>query len=118
MTESGSEETMEAAAPSNSRKATVGESVSDTVQSSREVLVREAAAREGRTWQPAPARRQAQSASALSSAPASRGPDEIQINIGRIEVTAVTQAAPRPAPPARKSLDLGEYLKRRDGRAG
>jgi hypothetical protein len=43
---------------------------------------------------------------------------EIQIHIGRIEVTAVPQAA-RPAPaPARKALSLDEYLRRRDGRAG
>jgi hypothetical protein len=44
--------------------------------------------------------------------------DEIQIHIGRIEVTAVPQA-PTPAPPrqARKSVSLDEYLKRRDPRA-
>jgi hypothetical protein len=43
-----------------------------------------------------------------------REPDEIEIHIGRIEVTAAPQqAAPRPiAQPARKSLDLGEYLRR------
>jgi hypothetical protein len=45
--------------------------------------------------------------------------DDIQIHIGRIEVTAVPQpaaptAAPRPAP---KSASLSEYLKRRDTRA-
>jgi hypothetical protein len=47
-------------------------------------------------------------------AQAARQPDEIEIHIGRIEVTA-PPAPPlaRPAPhPARKSLDLGEYLKR------
>lgn len=39
--------------------------------------------------------------------------DEIEIHIGRIEVTAVPPPPPaRPAPPARKTLDLGEYLKR------
>jgi hypothetical protein len=44
-------------------------------------------------------------------------PDEIQIHIGRIEVTAVTQAAPRPAPPpARKSISLDEYLQRGERR--
>jgi hypothetical protein len=44
--------------------------------------------------------------------------DEIEIHIGRIEVTAVPQVAARPAaPPARKSLNLDEYLKRRDRRA-
>jgi hypothetical protein len=118
-TETGSEQTTESAAPSgNSQKATAGESPGDAVRSPREVLVRDVAARESRTWQPAQARRQAPPAPTLSSVPASRGPDEIQINIGRIEVTAVSQAAPLPARPARKSLDLGEYLKRRDGRAG
>lgn len=41
-------------------------------------------------------------------------PDEIEIHIGHIEVAAVLpQPAPRlPARPVRKSLDLGEYLKR------
>jgi hypothetical protein len=41
-------------------------------------------------------------------------PDEIEIHIGRIEVAAVLQQpTPRlPARPARKPLDLGEYLKR------
>ncbi len=48
-----------------------------------------------------------------------RESDEIQIHIGRIEVTAMTQPAPRPlAAPVRKSPSLDEYLKRRDGRAG
>jgi hypothetical protein len=47
-----------------------------------------------------------------------REPDEIQINIGRIEVVAVPPPAARPAAaPARKSLNLEEYLKRRRGRA-
>jgi hypothetical protein len=45
------------------------------------------------------------------------GSGEIQIHIGRIEVTAVPPPLPRPtAPPARKSINLGEYLKR--GRGG
>ena len=44
--------------------------------------------------------------------------DEIEIHIGRIEVTAVPQAVARPAAqPARKSLNLDEYLKRRNRRA-
>jgi hypothetical protein len=45
--------------------------------------------------------------------------DDIQIHIGRIEVTAIQPAAPRPPPaePARRALSLDEYLKRRNGRA-
>jgi hypothetical protein len=40
--------------------------------------------------------------------------DDIQIHIGRIEVTAVAQPAPRPAAaPARKAMSLDEYLGRR-----
>lgn len=42
--------------------------------------------------------------------------NEIQINIGRIELTAVPQVTSRPASPPRKSLNLDEYLKRRNGR--
>jgi hypothetical protein len=46
-----------------------------------------------------------------------REPDEIQINIGRIEVTAVPEAPARPAPrPGRKQFSLDEYLRRADGR--
>jgi hypothetical protein len=44
-------------------------------------------------------------------------PDEIQIHIGRIEVTAAPPAPTRPeTKPANKSPNLGEYLKRRHGR--
>jgi hypothetical protein len=52
------------------------------------------------------------------AAPSKSEPDEIQIHIGRIEVTAVPQTAPRPAvvPPS-KSINLDEYLKRGRGRA-
>jgi hypothetical protein len=47
-----------------------------------------------------------------------RGPEDIRIHIGRIEVTAAPPAPARPAPaPARKSPSLDEYLKRRPGRA-
>jgi len=53
-----------------------------------------------------------------NSTSASHGADEIQINIGRIEVTAMPQSTPRPAPPARKSINLDEYLRRRNGRNG
>lgn len=45
--------------------------------------------------------------------------EEIQIHIGRIEVTAMPPAAPRPMPaPARKTQTLDEYLRRGSGRAG
>jgi hypothetical protein len=46
-----------------------------------------------------------------------REPDSIEIHIGRIEVLAAQpQPAQRPpAQPARKSLDLGEYLRRGGG---
>lgn len=48
-----------------------------------------------------------------------RGDEEIQIHIGRIEVTAMPPAAPRPVPaPVRKSQTLDEYLRQRNGRAG
>lgn len=50
---------------------------------------------------------------------AERQGDEIQIHIGRIEVTAMPPAAPRPMPvPARKTQTLDEYLRRGSGRAG
>jgi hypothetical protein len=43
--------------------------------------------------------------------------EDIQIHIGRIEVIAERQAAAPPPPkPIRRSLNLQEYLKRRDGR--
>jgi hypothetical protein len=45
--------------------------------------------------------------------------DEIQIHIGRIEVTAMPPVAPRPVlAPVRKSETLDEYLRQRNGRAG
>lgn len=48
-----------------------------------------------------------------------REPDEIQIHIGRIEVTAITQAPPStPARSGRTAPTLAEYLHRRDGRTG
>jgi hypothetical protein len=47
-----------------------------------------------------------------------REPDEITINIGRIEVTATPQPVARPAAaPSRRSINLDEYLKRGNGRA-
>lgn len=47
------------------------------------------------------------------AAAAAREPDEIQIHIGRIEVTAVPQApAPTATKPLRKGLNLEEYLRR------
>ncbi len=54
---------------------------------------------------------------ARHSAPVERSADDIQIHIGRIEVTAVPPAPTRPAvQPVRKSLRLDEYLRR--GREG
>jgi hypothetical protein len=51
------------------------------------------------------------------SQPTQREPDEVHIHIGRIEVAAITQQAPRPAAAAnRKSLNLGDYLKHGNGR--
>jgi hypothetical protein len=59
------------------------------------------AAKPARAEFSAPARRSAQS-------------EDIQIHIGRIEVTAVAQPAPRPAvAPVRKAMSLDEYLGRR-----
>jgi len=50
---------------------------------------------------------------------AERQGDDIQIHIGRIEVTAMPPTASRPMPvPARKSQTLDEYLRRGSGRAG
>jgi hypothetical protein len=49
---------------------------------------------------------------------ASRDPEEVQIHIGRIEVTAMPPEPARTAlRPQRTALPLGEYLRRRDGRA-
>lgn len=49
-----------------------------------------------------------------------RKADDIQINIGRIEVIAVPPTPPirHATPPARKGTSLDEYLSRRNGRAG
>jgi hypothetical protein len=44
--------------------------------------------------------------------------DEIQIHIGRIEVTAIHPPAPARPKARDKELSLDAYLKRRDGRAG
>lgn len=64
----------------------------------------------------AAARERAQAA-ARHTAPVSREPDEIQIHIGRIEVTAVQQTSVPPATkPVRKGLNLEEYLRRSDRR--
>ncbi|MDW5265464.1 MULTISPECIES: hypothetical protein [Acidobacteriaceae] len=50
--------------------------------------------------------------------PVQREPDEVHIHIGRIEVAAVPQQAPRPAAAAaRRSINLTDYLAR-NGRSG
>jgi hypothetical protein len=46
-----------------------------------------------------------------------RRPDDIQIHIGRIEVTAVTPPAPRPSKIPDRTPSLDEYLNRGHGRA-
>lgn len=48
---------------------------------------------------------------------AEREPDEIQIHIGRIEVTAVQPPAPRAPTPPDRAISLDAYLERRHGRA-
>jgi hypothetical protein len=48
---------------------------------------------------------------------AEREPDEIQIHIGRIEVTAVQPPAPRAPKLPEKAISLDAYLERRNGRA-
>jgi hypothetical protein len=63
------------------------------------------------------ARRQPAQVPSNSRAPQPQS-DDIQIHIGRIEVVAVAQPAPRPAAaPVRKGLGLDEYLSRGNGRA-
>jgi hypothetical protein len=69
-----------------------------------------------RILDPHPTRGMEQTHLPRNSGPPLRGADEIEINIGRIEVTAIPPAAPRSTPPARKSLNLDEYLQRRNGR--
>jgi hypothetical protein len=61
--------------------------------------------------------RSARAEAARRSQPAQREPDEIHIHIGRIEVAAIPQQAPRPAATAaRRSLNLSDYLKHSSGR--
>ncbi len=63
--------------------------------------------------------RSSRAEAARRSQPAQREPDEVHIHIGRIEVAAITQQAPRPAAAAaRRSLNLGDYLKHGNGRSG
>ena len=58
-------------------------------------------------------------ATAVRNSPAvDRQADEIQIHIGRIEVTAVQPPAPRAPTPREKEISLDAYLKRRAGRPG
>lgn len=55
---------------------------------------------------------------ARNSVAADRRTDEIQIHIGRIEVTAIHQPPPARPKARDKEISLDAYLKRRDGRAG
>jgi hypothetical protein len=65
---------------------------------------------------PLTASRMASSASHQNKARTRQEPDEIQIHIGRIEITALPPAPIRPAvAPVRKSLKLDEYLRRGRG---
>jgi hypothetical protein len=64
------------------------------------------------------ASRTSASETARRSQPTQGEPDEIHIHIGRIEVAAIAQPAPRLAPAARRSLNLDEYLRRANGRPG
>jgi hypothetical protein len=67
------------------------------------------------TVQPVSVRRQAPNTSAQNAH--AQATNEVQIHIGRIEVTAVPSAMPRAAPPApRSAMSLDDYLARRDGR--
>jgi hypothetical protein len=50
------------------------------------------------------------------SLPTKHEPDEIQITIGRIEVTAVPETTRPAAKPTRRQLSLDEYLKHADAR--
>jgi hypothetical protein len=58
--------------------------------------------------------KQQPTSSSLPTARSAREPDEVQIHIGRIEVTAVAPLPSNrpPVKPARKSPSLDEYLKR------
>jgi hypothetical protein len=58
-----------------------------------------------------------QTQDARSASGAGRQADDIQIHIGRIEVTAVPPPAPRVVKPPEKGPSLDAYLKRREGRA-
>jgi hypothetical protein len=53
-----------------------------------------------------------------NSVAADRQSDEIQIHIGRIEVTAIHPPPPKRPKARDKEISLDAYLKRRDGRAG
>jgi hypothetical protein len=84
-----------------------------------ETTMRELQSREARSPYPAETRRVRSASPFAATAGSMRGSDEIQINIGRIELTAVPQPAPsRAAAPPRKSINLEEYLRRRNGRNG
>jgi hypothetical protein len=68
---------------------------------------------------PGAVKRTAKQSLVRSEERAASTPDDIQIHIGRVEVTAVqqTQAPRAPVRPARRSVNLEEYLKRGDRRS-
>ena len=70
-------------------------------------------------WEAPPVLRNIPQRPASSLASPRHEPDEVQIHIGRIEVTAAPPTPPRMVPARRRaSLDLGEYLKRSNRRTG
>jgi hypothetical protein len=70
-----------------------------------------------REFGPNPGRSARQSARNVQDRRAEREPDQIEIHIGRIEVSAVPQSPAAPATKvARKAESLSEYLARRDKR--
>jgi hypothetical protein len=66
---------------------------------------------------PRPASTSASQRRAPDARHAANEPHEVQIHIGRIEVTAVPPAPARVAAPRRTGMSLDDYLKRRNGRA-
>ena len=102
-------------APVEQRPAPAPESTSSILSAELALSLREMV----QHTRPAPSPRSARGSGAQLARvfPAPREPDDIQIHIGRIEVTALPPPAPRPpTSPVRKGPSLDEYLSRRNGR--